>query len=207
MEIINFDPVGNSPNELNTVEEHIENERTWTRHHSMLERWVVERLLDQRMSIDIPLLHGGRKWHQQQRKASSSMVAPVRIEEGGVHLVEEVKSSTSGLCALKKFYVFESYFSTKSELFEFSTMKKDRASMVEDILVGGVEDIGNRLIFLGIDEIALLRSVKRDVQKLQMILSNIQVMLQHAKKEQEKNEKVRLWLENLKLAAFDVEDV
>ncbi|KAK9081283.1 hypothetical protein Syun_030646 [Stephania yunnanensis] len=79
--------------------------------------------------------------------------------------------------------------------------------MAEEILVGGVEEIVKRLISLGIDEIGLLRGVKEEVEKLQTIFTHIQLVLQDADKRQVGDERVKLWLQKLKEAAYDAEDI
>ncbi|KAK9081194.1 hypothetical protein Syun_030557 [Stephania yunnanensis] len=79
--------------------------------------------------------------------------------------------------------------------------------MAEEILVGGVEEIVKRLISLGIDEIGLLRGVKEEVEKLQTIFTHIQLVLQDADKRQVGDENVKLWLQKLKEAAYDAEDI
>ncbi|KAK9081181.1 hypothetical protein Syun_030544 [Stephania yunnanensis] len=79
--------------------------------------------------------------------------------------------------------------------------------MAEEILVGGVEEIVKRLVSLGIDEIGLLRGVKEDVEKLQTIFTHIQLVLQDADKRQVGDERVKLWLQKLKEAAYDAEDI
>ncbi|KAK9169945.1 hypothetical protein Syun_002085 [Stephania yunnanensis] len=79
--------------------------------------------------------------------------------------------------------------------------------MAEEIVVGGVEEIVKRLVSLGIDEIGLLRGVKEEVEKLQTIFTHIQLVLQDADKRQVGDERVKLWLQKLKEAAYDAEDI
>ncbi|KAK9090887.1 hypothetical protein Sjap_024064 [Stephania japonica] len=79
--------------------------------------------------------------------------------------------------------------------------------MGEEIVVGGVEEVVKRLVSLGIDEIRLLHGVKEEVEKLQTILTHIQLVLQDADKKQVGDESVSLWLQNLKEAALDAEDI
>ncbi|KAK9081169.1 hypothetical protein Syun_030532 [Stephania yunnanensis] len=79
--------------------------------------------------------------------------------------------------------------------------------MAEEIVVGGVEEIVKRLVSLGIDEIGLLRGVKEEVEKLQTIFTHIQLVLQDAEKRQVGDERVKLWLQKLKEAAYDAEDI
>ncbi|KAK9137988.1 hypothetical protein Sjap_008582 [Stephania japonica] len=79
--------------------------------------------------------------------------------------------------------------------------------MAEDIIVGGVGEIVNRLISLGFDEIGLLLGVKDEVQNLQGVLNNIQAVLQDAEKKQVERETLRVWLKDLKQVAYDAEDV
>ncbi|KAK9081349.1 hypothetical protein Syun_031128 [Stephania yunnanensis] len=79
--------------------------------------------------------------------------------------------------------------------------------MAEEIVVGGVEEIVKRLISLGIDEIGLLRGVKEEVEKLQTIFTHIQLVLLDADRRQVGDERVKLWLQRLKEAAYDAEDI
>ncbi|KAK9081342.1 hypothetical protein Syun_031121 [Stephania yunnanensis] len=79
--------------------------------------------------------------------------------------------------------------------------------MAEEIVVGGVEEIVKRLVSLGIDEIGLLRGVKEEVEKLQTIFTHIQLVLQDADRRQVGDERVKLWLQKLKEAAYDAEDI
>ncbi|KAK9081191.1 hypothetical protein Syun_030554 [Stephania yunnanensis] len=79
--------------------------------------------------------------------------------------------------------------------------------MAEDILVASAHDIVKRLISLGIDEIGLIRGVEKEVKKLGSILGEIQRVLQEAEKKQVEDKRVRRWLEKLKEAALDAEDI
>ncbi|KAK9137562.1 hypothetical protein Sjap_008156 [Stephania japonica] len=79
--------------------------------------------------------------------------------------------------------------------------------MAEDLIVHGAEEIVSRLISVAFDEIGLLLCVKRDAQSLQASLNSIHATLQDAEEKQVKEKLIRVWLEELKQVAYDVEDV
>ncbi|KAK9137480.1 hypothetical protein Sjap_008074 [Stephania japonica] len=79
--------------------------------------------------------------------------------------------------------------------------------MGEEILIASAQDIVKRLISLGIDEIGLIRGVEKEVKKLQSILGDIHLVLQEAEKKQVEDERVRRWMDKLKEAALDAEDI
>ncbi|KAK9138512.1 hypothetical protein Sjap_009106 [Stephania japonica] len=79
--------------------------------------------------------------------------------------------------------------------------------MGEDLIVHGAEEIVSRLISFAFDEIGLLVGVKRDAQSLQASLNSIHATLQDAEEKQVKEKPIRVWLEELKQVAYDVEDV
>ncbi|KAK9137580.1 hypothetical protein Sjap_008174 [Stephania japonica] len=79
--------------------------------------------------------------------------------------------------------------------------------MAEDLIVHGAEEIVSRLISVAFDEIGLLVCVKRDAQSLQASLNSIHATLQDAEEKQVKEKLIRVWLEELKQVAYDVEDV
>ncbi|KAK9137569.1 hypothetical protein Sjap_008163 [Stephania japonica] len=79
--------------------------------------------------------------------------------------------------------------------------------MAEDLIVHGAEEIVSRLISLAFDEIGLLVCVKRDARSLQASLNSIHATLQDAEEKQVKEKLIRVWLEELKQVAYEVEDV
>ncbi|KAK9159488.1 hypothetical protein Syun_005829 [Stephania yunnanensis] len=79
--------------------------------------------------------------------------------------------------------------------------------MAEELIVGGAGEIVKRAISLAFDELGLVIGVKGEVNKLKDVLTHIQAVLLDAEEKQVKENRVKLWLQQLKQLSYDAEDV
>ncbi|KAK9159525.1 hypothetical protein Syun_005866 [Stephania yunnanensis] len=79
--------------------------------------------------------------------------------------------------------------------------------MAEELIVGGAGEIVKRAISLAFDELGLVIGVKGEVKKLKDVLTHIQAVLQDAEEKQVKENRVKVWLQQLKQLSYDAEDV
>ncbi|KAK9137894.1 hypothetical protein Sjap_008488 [Stephania japonica] len=79
--------------------------------------------------------------------------------------------------------------------------------MAEAILVNGISEILKKIGSLAGREVSLMWGVKGELKKLQKTADMIQKVLQDAERRQRDTNAVKLWLQRLKQAAYDVEDI
>ncbi|KAK9138008.1 hypothetical protein Sjap_008602 [Stephania japonica] len=79
--------------------------------------------------------------------------------------------------------------------------------MAEEILVNGAGEILKLLSSKAIDEIKLVKGVKKEVAKLEAVANKIQQVLEDAEKKQVDDVSVRQWLQELKDVAYWAEDI
>ncbi|KAK9138011.1 hypothetical protein Sjap_008605 [Stephania japonica] len=79
--------------------------------------------------------------------------------------------------------------------------------MAEEILVNGAGEILKLLTSKAIDEINLVKGVKKEVAKLEAVANKIQQVLEDAEKKQVDDVSVRQWLQELKDVAYWAEDI
>ncbi|KAK9137895.1 hypothetical protein Sjap_008489 [Stephania japonica] len=79
--------------------------------------------------------------------------------------------------------------------------------MAEEILVNGAGEILKLLTSKAIDEIKLVKGVKKEVEKLEAVAKKIQEVIEDAEKKQVDDVSVRQWLQDLKDVAYWAEDI
>ncbi|KAK9138240.1 hypothetical protein Sjap_008834 [Stephania japonica] len=79
--------------------------------------------------------------------------------------------------------------------------------MAEAILVNGISEILKKIGSLAGREVSLMWGVKGELKKLQKTADMIQKVLQDAERRQRDTDAVKLWLQRLKQAAYDAEDI
>ncbi|KAK9138242.1 hypothetical protein Sjap_008836 [Stephania japonica] len=79
--------------------------------------------------------------------------------------------------------------------------------MAEAILVNGISEILKKIGSLAGREVSLMWGVKGELKKLQKTADMIQKVLQDAERHQRDTAAVGLWLQRLKQAAYDAEDI
>ncbi|KAK9137839.1 hypothetical protein Sjap_008433 [Stephania japonica] len=79
--------------------------------------------------------------------------------------------------------------------------------MAEEILVNGAGEILKLLTSKAIDEIKLVKGVKKEVEKLEAVAKKIQEVIEDAEKKQVDDVSVRQWLQDLKDVAYRAEDI
>ncbi|KAK9159524.1 hypothetical protein Syun_005865 [Stephania yunnanensis] len=77
------------------------------------------------------------------------------------------------------------------------------AEMIAEAVVGGIVE---RVLTLSIDELVLVIGVKGELKKLKDVLTHIHAVLQDAEEKQVKENRVKLWLQELKQVSYDAED-
>ncbi|KAK9137859.1 hypothetical protein Sjap_008453 [Stephania japonica] len=79
--------------------------------------------------------------------------------------------------------------------------------MAKEILVNGAGEILKLLTSKAIDEINLVKGVKKEVAKLEAVAKKIQEVIEDAEKKQVDDVSVRQWLQDLKDVAYWAEDI
>ncbi|KAK9159600.1 hypothetical protein Syun_005941 [Stephania yunnanensis] len=79
--------------------------------------------------------------------------------------------------------------------------------MAEMIAEAVVEETVERVVSLAIDELVLVIGVKGELKKLKDVLTHIHAVLQDAEEKQVKENRVKVWLQELKQVSYDAEDV
>ncbi|KAK9141148.1 hypothetical protein Scep_010829 [Stephania cephalantha] len=69
-----------------------------------------------------------------------------------------------------------------------------------------VVEIVERAISLAVDELGLVIGVNGEVNKLKAVLTHIHAVLQDAEEKQVKENRVKVWLQELKQVSYDAED-
>ncbi|XVF37625.1 hypothetical protein REPUB_Repub20aG0025600 [Reevesia pubescens] len=79
--------------------------------------------------------------------------------------------------------------------------------IVEAVLGAAVQLTLSKVISLAAEQISLASGFKKDLKKLKMLLTMIQAMLQDAEEKHVRDGAVRLWLQELRDVAYEVDDV